>query len=213
VIRLPLKRRWRTFFLIQTKGSAFSFQALMKASICSCSWETAVKEAPLSDLALKDGEPCLDLIEPGSSRWGEMEMHSRMLLQPALVLLVGIEIIQHDVKLAVRKSCNDLVHEAEEFDAPAPLFVLAQNLAGRDIESREQGPRPMPLVVVALAGQGPCGRQLQIALRPLQGLNRGLLIDAEHDGLAGRVDIEADDIGCLGGKIRIVALLPGLAGF
>ena len=49
VIRLPLKRRWRTFFLVQKKGSAFSFQALMKASICSCSWETAVKEAPLSD--------------------------------------------------------------------------------------------------------------------------------------------------------------------
>ena len=33
--------------MVQTKGSAFSFQALMKASICSCSWETAVKEAPL----------------------------------------------------------------------------------------------------------------------------------------------------------------------
>ena len=53
-----------------------------------------------------------------------------MLLQPTLVLLVGIEIIQHDVKLAVGKGCNDLVHEAKEFDAPAPLFVLAQNLAG-----------------------------------------------------------------------------------
>ena len=71
----------------------------------------------------------------------------------------------------------------------------------------------MPLVVVALAGQRPPGRQLQIALRPLQGLDRGLLIDAEHDGLAGRVDIEADDIGCLGGKIWIVAFAPGLAGF
>src|SRR6516164_5773291 len=108
-----------------------------------------------------------------------------MLLEPTLVLLVGIEIIQHDVKLAVGKGGNDLVHEAKEFDAPAPLFVLAQNLAGRDIESREQGRRPMPLVVVALAGQRPPGRQLQIALRPLQGLDRGLLIDAEHDGLAG----------------------------
>ena len=46
----------------------------------------------------------------------------------------------------------------------------------------------MPLVVVALAGQRPPGRQLQIALRPLQGLDRGLLVDAERDGLAGRVD-------------------------
>jgi hypothetical protein len=58
-----------------------------------------------------------------------MEVHPGMLLQPTLVLLVGVEIIQHDVKLAVGKGCNDLVHEAKEFDAPAPLFVLAQNLA------------------------------------------------------------------------------------
>ena len=49
---------------------------------------------------------------------------------------MGIEIIQHDVKIAIGKGCNDFVHEAKEFDAPAPLFVLAQNLAGRDIESR-----------------------------------------------------------------------------
>ena len=52
---------------------------------------------------------------------------SGMLLEPTLVLLVGIEIIQHDVKLAGGKGGNDLVHEAKEFDAPAPLFVLAQN--------------------------------------------------------------------------------------
>ena len=32
---------------------------------------------------------------------------------------MGIEIIQHNVKLAAGKGCNDLVHEAE-FDAPAP---------------------------------------------------------------------------------------------
>src|SRR6516164_3062776 len=89
-----------------------------------------------------------------------------MLLEPTLVLLVGIEIIQHDVKLAVGKGGNDLVHEAKEFDAPAPLFVLAQNLAGRDIESREQGRRPMPLVVVALAGSAPARSAASDSLAP-----------------------------------------------
>jgi hypothetical protein len=123
-----------------------------------------------------------------------MEVHPGMLLQPTLVLLVGIEIIQCDVKLAVGKGCNDLVHEAKEFDAPAPLFVLAQNLAGRDIESREQGRRPMPLVVVALAGQRPPGRQLQIALRPLQGLDRGRSVCRGSGGglIADELEGEAD---------------------
>jgi hypothetical protein len=54
-----------------------------------------------------------------------MEVHFGRLLESTLVLLVGIEIIQHDVKLAVRKGCNDLAHEAKEFDAPAALFLCS----------------------------------------------------------------------------------------
>ena len=50
-----------------------------------------------------------------------MELHSGMIFEPPLVLLVRVEIIQDDVKLAARKGCDDFIHEAEELDAAASL--------------------------------------------------------------------------------------------
>src|SRR6516165_8177268 len=69
----------------------------------------------------------------------------------------------------------------------------------------------MPLVIVALAGQGAAIGQLQITLRSLQSLDRGLLVHAQHNGLRGRGNIEADNIGGFGRKVRVLALTPGLA--
>src|SRR5215831_12884684 len=69
----------------------------------------------------------------------------------------------------------------------------------------------MPLVIVALAGQGAAIGQLQITQRSLQSLDRGLLVHAQHNGLRGRGDIEADNIRGFGRKVRVVALTPGLA--
>lgn len=44
-----------------------------------------------------------------------------MFLEPALVLLMRVEIVDNDVKLATREGGNDAVHEAEELDTAAPL--------------------------------------------------------------------------------------------
>ena len=67
-----------------------------------------------------------------------------------------------------------------------------QNLSRGDIECRKQRRRAVPFVVVALAGQGAPVGQFQIALRPLQRLDRWLLIDAQHNGPLGRSDVEPD---------------------
>ena len=71
---------------------------------------------------------------------------------------------------------------------------------------------PVPPVVVALAGQGASVRQLQIALRPLQGLDRRLFVDTENNRLGGRIDIEADHIGGFRRERWVVAFAPGFAG-
>src|ERR1700741_500 len=84
------------------------------------------------------------------------------------------------------------------------------DLSGGDFERRKQCCGAMPLVIVALAGQGAAIGQLQIALRSLQSLDRGLLVHAEHNSLRRRGDIEANDIGGLDNKVRVVALTPGL---
>src|ERR1700736_6429212 len=85
------------------------------------------------------------------------------------------------------------------------------DLSGGDFERRKQCCRAMPLVVVALAGQGAAIWQLQIALRSLQSLDRGLFVHAQHNGLLGRGDIEANNIGGFGREVRVVALTPRLA--
>jgi hypothetical protein len=54
-----------------------------------------------------------------------MEAHLGVFLQPALVLLVGIEVVEADVKLAIREGSNKAVHVAEGssilVDNPASL--------------------------------------------------------------------------------------------
>src|SRR6267154_3452852 len=85
------------------------------------------------------------------------------------------------------------------------------DLSGGDFKRRKQRCGAMSLVVVALASQGAAIGQLQIALRSLQSLDRRLFVHAQHNGLLGRGDIEANNIGGFGRKVRVVALTPGLA--
>jgi hypothetical protein len=70
----------------------------------------------------------------------------------------------------------------------------------------------VPLIVVALPGQSASARQPQIALRPLQGLDRRLFINTENNRLGGRIDIKTDYIGGLRHELGIVALARGFAG-
>jgi hypothetical protein len=65
-------------------------------------------------LGLKYGEPSLDLIEPRRPGWDEMEMDVGVLLEPALVILICVEIVEDDVQLATWEGRDKPAHEAEE---------------------------------------------------------------------------------------------------
>ena len=71
------------------------------------------------------------------------------------VFLVGVEVVEDDVKLAVRKGRGDAVHEVEKLDTATAFRMRRDDLSGGDFQRRKQRCRAMPLVVVALAGQGP----------------------------------------------------------
>ena len=92
-------------------------------------------------------------------------------LEPVLVLLVSVEVVEDDVKLAVRKGRGDAVHKVEKLDPATAFRMRCDDLPGGDFERRKQRCRSMPLVIVALAGQSAAVGQLQIALRSLQSLN------------------------------------------
>jgi hypothetical protein len=49
----------------------------------------------------------------------------------------------------------------------------------------------------------------QARLSAAQGLDLGLLINAEHNGVGGRIDVEPDDVAHLGGELRIIGELEG----
>ena len=89
--------------------------------------------------------------------------------------------------------------------------MSGRHLAGGHLEGGEQRRGAVALVIMAMAGQRPAVRQLQIALSPLQRLDRGLFVDAEDNRVLRRGHVEPDHIGGLGGELRIVALAPGFA--
>jgi hypothetical protein len=71
-------------------------------------------------LPLQDREPSLDLVEPGRACRREMKLHIGMDLEPMLVLLMGVKVVEDDMKLAVRKSRGDAVHKVEKLNARPP---------------------------------------------------------------------------------------------
>ena len=184
----------------------------MKLSMCSLSCLTEVKDSSHRDFCLQDREPDLDLIEPGGPGRREVERHVRMQLEPMVVPgFVGIEVVEHDVDGGVGPGGDDVVHEVEELDAPPPLLVSCRHLAGGHLEGGEQRRGAVTLVIMAMTAQRPAVWHFQIALCPLQRLDRGLFIDADDNRVLGRSHVEPDHVGRLGGELRIVALAPGFA--
>ena len=83
-----------------------------------------------------------------------MEFDVGMLPEPVLILLVGVEIVQDDVKLAARVGFDDAVHEVEKLDAAATLCVRRGDFSGGDFKRCKQCRCAMPLVIVAVTGEG-----------------------------------------------------------
>ncbi len=74
------------------------------------------------------------------------------------------------------------------------------------VQGGEQGGHAVALVIVG-HGSGPTLLHRQARLGTVQGLDLRLLVDAEHHGMGGRIDIETDDVADLGGELRIVGQL------
>ena len=90
-------------------------------------------------LALQDREPYLDLIEPGRACGREMKLHIGVRLEPVLVLLVGAEVVEDDVKLAVRKGCGEAFMKSRNstrrrrFECVAMIFPVATSSAANSV--------------------------------------------------------------------------------
>src|ERR1700681_4685494 len=81
---------------------------------------------------------------------------------------------------------------------------FAVDATGGGIQGRIIRERAMSVVLEAVTF-GASGRERQDGVETIQGLNGGLLIDAEYDRVLRRVQIEAQDVGCFAFELGIVA--------
>ena len=109
---------------------------------------------PLQGLTSQDAKPTLHLIQPRRIGGGVMKMDSGMAAQPAIGFgLMGIEVVQHHMQVAVRMVRHDLVHEVQELASPTAGIVAGFHLSGGHVQSREQGGRPVACVAVVETGE------------------------------------------------------------
>ena len=109
--------------------------------------EYAALEALLCEL----GKETLNGVEPRGRCRGEVEDKPRMLSEPLhdVGMFVGGIVVDDDVdRLFPGYSCLDDVQEPDELLMAMSLHALADNLALKDIECREQGGDAMALVVM-----------------------------------------------------------------
>lgn len=164
-------------------------------------------EDPACDhIALDLGEPQLHLVEPGGVGRGVMQMDPGMLGEERIDAfgLVGREVVTDDMNLfAFRLVRNDVGQEGHELGAGVPWRGLAHDLAGPGVEGGIKGQGAVAVILESMTLDA-TRRKRQHRIEPVQGLNGGLLIDAEHRGMRRRVQVQADDIGGLGFEVRIV---------
>lgn len=115
--------------------------------------------------------------------------------------LVDVQIVQDNVKLAVRVVPRHLVHETQEIDR-GPLIHFGQNLAGGNFQGRQQGMVAVPDIFISPTA-GLLGPQRQERLGAVESLDAGLLIHAQHQGLFRRIQVKPHHIQQLGFKVRI----------
>lgn len=135
------------------------------------------------DLPLQGAEPVLDRVQPGGVGRGEVEVEAGVGLPPVphLAVFVGGVVVQDQVHLLGGEAPGQLAQEGQQFLVPVAPGASVVDLAGVEVQGRQQGQGAAADVVVG-AGGGVAGRGGQARLRACQGLHLGLLVEGQsHD--------------------------------
>ena len=125
--------------------------------------------------------------------------------------LVRPVVVHDDVHVEVGGHAGvETVEELAELDRSMAATSLADHRARLDVQRCKQRRGAVSPIVVG-ASFGLAGLHRQQPRRAVKGLNLGLLVDAEHHGMAGRIDIQANDVPDLFDQQRVRRQLEGLA--
>ncbi len=170
--------------------------------------ERSAPNAPPRDLC----EKALDAIEPARAcrrevkleSWmcGKLAAHRRRLVRPVIVKdQMNDEVFRH---LLI-----DTAQEAKKLLVPVTPVACADHFARCNVERREQRRDTVTGVVVRLS-LGYTRPHRKDRLRSIEGLDLGLLVDAQHNSSFGRRHIEPDHISNFFNKERIRRVLESL---
>ena len=154
-------------------------------------------ERTTADGALgNEPEPAFDLVEPGGIRGDVVHVIAGPLRQPSahLGMFVGGIVVDDQVEFEFwRHRPVQVTQEREELLMAVPRLTFREHSAGGDIQSREQSGGAMADIVMSHAFDVTQAHR-QHGLGAVQGLNLAFFIDAEHQSVIRRVQVEADDV-------------------
>ena len=133
-----------------------------------------------------------------------MEMNSRVLFKELVdqAGLVGREVVEDDVNLLPgRALSDDFFEKSNKVLAGVASSGFAVHAARGRFQCSIQRQRSVAVVLETVALDA-SWRERQDGIESVQGLNRGLFVDAENGGVLGRVQVKADDVGSLGGYLK-----------
>ena len=154
-------------------------------------------------------KPPLDQVQPGRARGGEMQVETRMRVQPDLNILVFVcaVVVQNHVHCKVFRCLPiDLGQEFEEFLMAVPGQAGTDHAPGQDVQRSEQRGRAVPLVVMGHGRRATLGHR-QRRLGTVQRLHGRFLIHAQHDRLLRGVHVQPDNVDQLLLETRICGQL------
>jgi len=125
-----------------------------------------------------------------------MEVKTGMTLKPGgdFGVLGGRIVVANNVKLQLGGDfLVDLAQEGEPLLMAMARGGVGKHLAGKVVQGGKEGYRSVPVVVMG-PGANVSLAQRQSGLGAFESLSLALFIAAEHQGLLGRVEIEAHDV-------------------
>ncbi len=115
---------------------------------------------------------------------------------------VSAVVVEHHMQLPTRVGRGHLLEERQELAVTVPREALVGHPPGGDFQRSKQGCGPMPDVVVR-APLGAARADRQARLGALQRLDLALFINADHDRLLGRIQVQPDHVADLGFQLRV----------
>ncbi len=157
-------------------------------------------------------EESLHRVHPGRRGWRDVEGPVGVVCEPGMHAsrLVGGQVVEDDMDLRRGSQAGGhMIKEGAEIRGAVARGHLSHPLPGRDIQRRQPGGGAIPLIVMGAGGRVARSRGPGL-LGPPQGLDLGLFVPREDNGMIRWICVQPDDIMGLDAEAGVIGDLEGL---